>query len=423
MTHIDNLGSVFYKTLIIRHTKIRPSIESPWEKKNEMDASMNDARYNVELLYDPENETACDNIRSFLQGFGHLAPKRIEDAIGRGKIVLKRNVGYADAKSIQQRIDIEGAACKLKKRVDRKSGIEAPLKEPPLQQTVKKTVTKQIVCPKCNLRQPLHTECRRCGIIFSRIGKHALTSAGQQIKDAVPRHDIAKCKSEHKPNAFAAQTLADRHLPSLKALTTRLHRWRHNVRQWSQKPLNAMLDGAMYTVAAFVLEIVLFYLAKYVWFILAATSVGDYYRQSHPDAAMIIEKILGMGAIALSVQVILLVLIFNLMIGLVAQLTHLSRLFLDTGSFLTKLLWISSSTLTTAWITSQRDPSPSLAIAFVLTLPPTLCLLKSCLNLTRTILPELGIIISGLVKTVRNRTNIPPGIKKASQDHFDGNRQ
>ena len=380
---------------------------------------MNDARYNVELLYDPENATACDNIRSFLQGFGHIAPNRIEDAIGRGKIVLKRNVGYADAKSIQQRIDIEGASCKLKKRVDRQSGVEAPLKESPLQHTTKKTVTKRIVCPKCNLRQPLHTECRRCGIIFSRIRKPALTSAGQQIKDAVPRHNIAKGQNKIKP----AIALVDRYLPSFKALTTHLLRWRRNVRQWSQKPLNAILDGAMYTVAAFVLEIVLFYLAKYVWFILAATSVGDYYRQSHPDSIVIIEKILGMGAIALSVRVILLVLIVNLMIGLVAQLTHLSRLYLDTGSFLTKLLWISSSTLTTAWITSQRDPSPPLAIAFMLTLPPTLCLLKSCLNLTRTVLPELGIIISGLVKAARNRANIPAGAKKASLDHFDGNRQ
>lgn len=81
---------------------------------------MNGARYNVELLFDPENATACASVQSFLQGFGHLAPKRIEDAIGRGKIVLKRNVGYTDAESIQQRIDVEGATCKLKKRVDYK---------------------------------------------------------------------------------------------------------------------------------------------------------------------------------------------------------------------------------------------------------------------------------------------------------------
>lgn len=171
------------------------------------------------------------------------------------------------------------------------------------------------------------------------------------------------------------------------------------------------------------LEVTLLFLAKYLWFILAATNVGDYYRQSHPDATMVIEKILGMGAIPLTVQVIFLVLIVNLLIGLVAQLTHVSRLYLDTGGFVTKLLWISSSTLTTAWITSQRDLSPSLEVAFALTLPPTLCLLKSCLNLTRTIIPEVGIIKSGIVKAVRNRENILAGIKKASQDHFDGNRQ
>lgn len=379
---------------------------------------MNDARYNVLLLYDPENATACANVRSFLQGFGHIAPNRIEDAIGRGKIVLKRNVGFANAKSIQQRIDIEGATCKLKKRVDRQSGVEAPLEESAVQQTVKKTATKRIVCPKCNLRQPLHTECRRCGIIFSRIRKHTVTSAGQQYKAAAPRHDTAKGQNADKPNP-----IVDRYLPSFKALTTRLLRWRRNAGQWSQKPLNAALDGAMYTVAAFVLEIVLFYLAKYLWFILAATSIGDYYRLSHPDAIVIIEKMLGMGAISLSVRVIFPVLIVNLLFGLVAQLTHLSRLYLDTGSLVTKLLWICLSTLTTAWITSQRDPSPPLAIAFVLTFPPTLCLLKRCLHLTRTILPELGIIISGLVKAVRNRKSLLAGVKNTSRDHFHGNRQ
>lgn len=324
-----------------------------------MNALMNDVRYNVELLFDPENATACAGVQSFLQGFVHLAPKRIKNAIGRGKIILKRNAGYADAKSIQQRIDIEGATCILKKRVDRQPEIEAPLKESPLQQTARKTVTKEI----------------------------------------------------------------DRYLPSFKALTTHLLRWRHNVRQWSQKPLNAILDCAIYMVTAFVFEFVLFFLTKYLWLILVATNVGDHYRQSHPDAAMIIEKILGMGAISLSVQIIFLVLIVNLLIGLVAQLTHVSRLYLDTGAFVTKLLWISSSTLTTAWITSQRDPSPPLAIAFALTLPPTLCFLKSCLNLARTIIPETGIIISGFVKTLRNRESILAGIKKASQDHFKGNRQ
>lgn len=206
-------------------------------------------------------------------------------------------------------------------------------------------------------------------------------------------------------------------------LTTLLLRWRHNVRQWSQKPLNAVLDCTIYFATAFVLEVLLLSLAKYLWFILVATNVGDYYRQSHPHATMVIERILGTGAVTLSVQVVLLVLIVNLMIGLVAQLTHFSRFYLDAGGFIIKLLWISSSTLTTAWITSQRDPSPSLAMAFVLTLPPTLCLLKSCLNLARTISPEVGIIISGIVKAARNRQNILSGIKKASKDHFDGNHQ
>jgi hypothetical protein len=319
-----------------------------------MNALMNDDRYNVELLFDPENVAARAGVQNFLQGFDHLAPKRIENAIGRGKIILKRNVGYTDAKSVQQRIFIEGATCTLKKQVNRQPKIEAPLKEPPIQQS--------------------------------------------QIK-------------------------TDRYLPSFKTLASHLLRWCHNAKQWSQKPLNTILDCVIYMVTAFVLEVTLLFLAKYLWFILAATNVGDYYRQSHPDATMIIDNILGTGTISLSVQVILPVVIVNLLVGLVAQLSHVSRFYLDTCGFLSKLLWICVSTLTTAWIISQKDPSLSLAIAFVLTLPPTLCLLKSCLNLTRTIIPEAGSIIPGLVKAVRNRENILAGSKKAFQDHFDGNRQ
>jgi hypothetical protein len=239
-----------------------------------------------------------------------------------------------------------------------------------------------------------------------RIGKNALTSAGQQKKDAVPHHDTAKRKSTNKPAAFIATTFIDRYLPLFKTLTIHLLRWHRNVKQWSQKPLNAILDCVIYMVTAFVLEVTLLFLAKYLWFILAATNVGDYYKQSHPDATMIIENILGTGAISLSVQVILLVVIVNLLVGLVAQLTHVSQFYLDTGGFLTKSLWIFSSTLATAWITSQRDPSLPLAPAIVLALPPTLCLLKSCLNLARITIPEVRIIISGIIKAVHNRESI-----------------
>ena len=42
----------------------------------------------------------------------------------------------------------------------------------------------------------------------------------------------------------------------------------------------------------------------------------------------------------------------------------------------------------------------------MITLPPTLCLMKSCLNLAKTILPETGSIIAGIIHIQSNLGNL-----------------
>lgn len=376
---------------------------------------MSDARYRVELHFDPQNQTARTKVHAFLKSFGHLSPRHIKHAVGSGKLILKNNISFTDAVSIQKRVAIEGTTCKIKERVEggtRKGN--APGRSA-RRQTVREVSTKQMVCPQCNETQPLHSECRNCGIIFSRINNRSTPSADQQKRDAIPRHDLSGHGDQKE-----AERPGDRHLLSFKALSTHLLAWRHRVRRWSQKPLNAILDCSAYTAAAFVVQLVLFFTAKYLWYLITATSVGEHYRQSHPAAAMAIEQILNMGVISLSVQVIITALIINLLIGIAAQLTHLSGFYLDGDSAMVKSLWILSSALVTAWFTSQKDPSPPFAMAFVIALPPTLCLLRSCLNLTKTTIPGVGMVISGIAKAVRHRENIQQSIGKALKSFIKG---
>ncbi|MEJ2038987.1 MAG: hypothetical protein P8X55_08645, partial [Desulfosarcinaceae bacterium] len=65
----------------------------------------------------------------------------------------------------------------------------------------------------------------------------------------------------------------------------------------------------------------------------------------------------------------------------------------------------------TAWLLGQREPLPPLVMAFLLTLPPTLCLLGGCLNLARTLLPEMGAVAAEMARALHRRENLMAALK------------
>lgn len=362
--------------------------------------------YTVELIFNPKDMSACAGVRSFLEGFKHLTPNRIEAAIEKGKILLKRNVGYKEACAILQHVRIEGAKCNLKKQVLAQPDDTRMDKNKLTDNTVAKVVAKDVVCPKCSSKQLFTTECRHCGIVFSKIHDPRKPS------DRLDARDNAKREEWQLSPGLVSEGPPAKRLTSVRLLIARMAGWRRNVNKWTKKPLSALIDCGVMTLTALFLEITLLFIGKYLWFILSSTQVGEYYAQTHPDAAALIEAILGSGATVFSTHVVLWVLTTNLLLSLFAQITHLARFYLDSDSVVVKCIWILSSALLSAWGIYQKELCPSLPLTFVLTLPPTFCLLKSCLNLTKTILPEMGGIVSRIVKNSSNWDSLLTGIKK-----------
>lgn len=371
---------------------------------------MPDEFYAVELSYDPENEVTANRIRSFLERFGFLNPRHIENMIGSGKIVLKRNVDYAQAVYIQQRIRISGTACKIKKQPSHRPAPQAPAKGITPQSSLQIANTAdEMVCPKCNTIQPHLSECLRCGVIFSKIHK-PVGLENQNSKPAPAR----KCSSiPQKSNPTKAKL--KKYQPALNAMWEKYAYFRRQVAQRSQKPFNAAIECVVLVISAFVLELMSLYLSRYLWYIFTHTSVGELYRESNTGHTAAIEKILSIDATDLFFKVILLVLLANLLLGLVAQFTHVCRWYLDTSGFIIKALWILLSTLGTAWIISKGPLSPPLFLAFILTLLPTVCLLECCLKLARTIIPEIGTAVSKINIVVGSGKSFCDAFKRAKR--------
>ncbi|MEJ2153885.1 MAG: hypothetical protein P8X96_00965 [Desulfobacteraceae bacterium] len=371
---------------------------------------MSDGFYAVELFYDPENEATADRIRSFLERFGYLNPTRTEKMISSGKIVLKRNVDYVQAVDIQQRIRINGTACKIKKQPYHRSDPQAPTKGIATQNSAQIANTAdEMVCPKCNTRQPHVSECLRCGIIISKIHK-PVGSEDQNSKPALAR----KCSSIPK-KSNPKKVKSKKYQPVLKAMWEKYAYFRRQFAQRSQKPFNAAIECVVLVISAYVLELASLFLARYLWYILSHTSVGKFYQEFNTGHTAVIEKILSIEATDLFFNVILLVLLANLILGLVAQLTHICRWYLDTSGFIIKALWILLSTLGTAWIISKGPLTPSLFLAFMLTLLPTVCLLECCLKLARTIIPEIGTAVSKIKIMVGSGKSFCDGLKSAKR--------
>lgn len=371
---------------------------------------MPDDFYAVELFYDPENEATANRIRSFLKRFGYLNPRHIENMIGSGKIVLKRNVDYAHAVYIQQRIRISGTACKIKKQPSHRPGPQTPTKGITTHSSLQISNTAdEMVCPKCNTRQPHLSECLGCGVIISKIHK----PVGSEDLNTKPAH-ARKCSSiPQKSNPKKAKL--KKYQPALIALWGKYAYFRRQVAQRSQKPFNAAIECVVLVISAYVLELMSLYLSRYLWYIFTHTSVGEFYQESNTGHTAAIEKVLNIDATDLFFNVILLVLLANLILGLVAQFTHVCRWYLDTNGFIIKAIWILLLTLCTAWIISKGPLSLPLFLAFILTLLPTVCLLEGCLKLARTIIPEIGTAVSKIKIVVGNGKSFCDAFKRVKR--------
>ncbi len=363
-------------------------------------------KYTVELIFDPNDTSACNGVRSFLEGFRHLTPTRIEAAIARGRIRLKRDVGYSEAKTILRRVRIDGAKCNLKKQPHAMPGHTRTVHTNMTEHVAAKAATNDVVCPKCKTVQSDKGECHQCGIIFSKVN----ASIAQMEKPDVV--ESAKREDRKHTTGVAQDGRPVQLLLSARNLIDRMTGWRRYVPKGKKQQFSALIDCGILFLTAILLEIALLFLGKYLWYILSSTTAGTHFVTMHPEEANLIQVLLGAGVVGLSTSVVVWVLTINLILSFCARMIYLDRFYLDSDSLFVKTLWILASALASAWILCQKELCPSLPMAFMITLPPTFCLLKSCLKLTKTILPEMGSIIAGIVQIPSNLENLITEIKK-----------
>ena len=363
-------------------------------------------KYTVELIFDPSDTSASASVRSYLEGFGHLTPTRIEAAIAKGKIRLKRNAGYSEAKTILQRVRIEGAKCNLKKQPHAVSGHTRTVDKKRTNHVEAKVATDDVVCPKCKTIQTDTGECRQCGIIYSKVN----TSFKPMEKpDAV---ESAKREGWKRTTGTARDGRPVKLPLSARKLIDRLTGWRPYVTKGKKQQFSALIDCGILFLTALLLEIALLFLGQYLWYILSSTVAGTHFVQTHPEEANLIQALLGAGVLSLSTSVVVWVLTINVILSFCARMIYLDRFYLDSDSLFVKTICILASALASAWVLCQKEFCPSLPLAFMMALPPTLCLLKSCLKLAKTILPEMGSIISGIVQIPSNLGNFITVIKR-----------
>lgn len=371
---------------------------------------MPDDLYSVVLLFDGCDEAVRAGVRAFLEKRYRIPPKHMDTALDKGRLLIKRDCILSDAQAIRQRIRIVGAVCQLKKQPQHPNNTaESPNGDIPVSRGPFES-DGTIICPKCQIRQPACAECVSCGIIFDKIHHHPAPRKNHTELAATPENRPVVRNVANPFKAFAAV-----YLPSFQTLCSHLSPPRQKALAWLQKPLNALFSCCVMLLTAVLLETFFIFLLKYLWFIYTATSVGERFIALHGTAAGVIEHIVATGLFLLAWKVVLLVLTVCLLIAYATQLTHISRFFLDSGGFLIKVAWIFPSALAAAWILWGEDPALSYVAAVLLVLLPTMLLLPVCLHLSRATLPEIGAVLSEVIKAARRRDDIIAVLKKRFQ--------
>jgi ribosomal protein L40E len=355
--------------------------------------------FNVVLIFNPRDPEACANILNLLKKLKRLPPKQSDAILKNGRLVLKRNAPRETARTLASQMKIQGVECRLEVQ---------PHQGPTVSQThtQKQGPTSlpsdEMICPKCQLTQPLHTECRRCGIVISKFRQKSVVKA-ESVKYQEP--PVAKALDD-------IQNAVDSEPSQLKKYLGAIPRWHSAVLKWSQKPLNAVSGCCVLTLTALILLTFLLYVAQYLWFIYTATTVGQTYQETQPEISAVIGHLMEMNAVTLSWQVVSMVLVINLLVSLSARLIHLSHTYLDSGGFGIKLMWILPSAGVSAFLLHQKDPLLHYAFAFILSLIPTVLLIRACLNLASVCFPNIGGAVKRIFTAIRHRGPVLEVIKK-----------
>ncbi len=349
-----------------------------------MGTAVDDRRYTVIVEFDPRDQVVRKRLIDRLARIDSKCSERSID-LHHGRLVVKRDASRDDARRLGRAIHPTGARCKYIRQPGlREDSKPAPPQPPP----------SQIICPNCRFEQPMALECRACGIIIAK--------ARRQPVRAVPKRQVQPPDTELPP------ILSFDKAELLRRVRAVLPVWLHHrslnperFRIWWRRWVDRMLNCGIAFAAALILQAVLLHVFKILWFVYTSTVVGQYYNRQFPDEAAAIHQLLSIDLLPIIWDSAVMVLYVSLVLSLGARFLHLIRYFFDPLGLIGRLIvWWPVTAALAAWGLYLDYYLPNYPIAVVLTALPALCIIFSCLRMTRDCFPEIGTLLDLMARAL-----------------------
>jgi len=299
-----------------------------------------------------------------------------------GRLVIKRQAHPEKDKALAERLDATGARCMFE--------AHSP---PAIRPAGKKPDPRgEIICPKCGHRQVQTDECHHCGIIFSKVKPRS--QSVQLQASAQKTIEVPKPMPAIKATALALVWRAG--LEKRRLFFEWLKGSTHTdsrIRRWSQRFGDVLSRLAVSLCITLLLEIILLFLGRYLWFIFSWTPIGQHYHEMAAEQALMLDHLFQANVFSQAGQATFAAVGALLFLSAIGRFTMVSRFLFDPFGFLGQtLFWMLPITLLTAWVGQWQGIWDYFAVAFGLLLIPTLCLAGRTMELAGMVVPEINML-------------------------------
>jgi len=170
----------------------------------------------------------------------------------------------------------------------------------------------------------------------------------------------------------------------------------NSVYEWLRLLCGKSVRLALTSGAVIFLYTGLLYFVDFLWMIYIETPVGQRFLTLNLVDISAIESLRGENFLALSLEVILIVILVCLVFGAVSQVFLLNRYFREGRGFFYRLIIWGIPCVALTSIAISRIYEMGSGASALLGLVPTVVLFNSCLRFTPGLLPEISSVIGGI---------------------------
>ncbi len=346
---------------------------------------MNNQRYTVVLKLDSGEPRLRQRVIERLGRIDPSAHHRLKN-LNQGQITLKKHTDLATARRLVAFLKKTGAECKILK--------EGSSHKPAAPQSQVTDATPDAIrCPNCRHEQPPAIECQSCGVIIEKAHRHRIKAFQREA----PRPETPKPADPPPPR----QPLYQRIIDALPEWVKKPIIKPKKIQNWWRRLADRLIACGVVSLAALVMQAVLLHVFNMLWFLYGETEVGKYYIRHFPEKAAAIQHLMAMDLLVLAWGSTLTVLCVCLLLSVPAQLLHLVRYLFDSQGWVGKLvIWCPPAAALAAWWIAREYELDHYLQAVALVLVPSMCIISTCLQMTRDALPEFGQLWNGVANVV-----------------------